>query len=622
MARFDQFLIPSTLSNITDTEAYLESVCNEYGLDYENLDKENTNEIEFVQEGILSDIFKGIKSFFTKVIQFLVKIWRNLVDFVKKIINWVVSKVKKLFGNKDDKEVITKVKLIVSFCMEATEIPEGFKEYNNIEELQRAFKKSIDKISNEIKIQSKKNIDFMKRYEKITSNRMKATESAILLERVIYNDRPVNLSDADMSDFTKRFINAALDYNDTVYFGGDIYTQMNLEKIDTMNIEGLKRLKEAGDNIMRLYKQFKEDTIDNICNAWLNSYKKSFIDYTPDATNLAMHKILKAVAEMQSLGYTDSEIYKLGEAIFPEFESASDLQRWVNLKINFNEGLIATLKDMIIINYNIFDISSKEALRISNQLGNNDFSGIRKIFYDNFEKFHDPNRNQVDLRELGLGILCYSKGIAGIGGGKNFFELYNRTDISDRLLTLLYKYDIVIDSHGSHEFSNLGDMYREANAVSNQQRMICEKLYQKQFDFYENDLGISKQQLLNMAPEEEVDRIIEYRESLGMKYLDIFTFSEFKDDINKNKKSFGLQNSHIESKVFEIERSARWKCQPIITPAGYEFNDIEFLIYELMQEGFKNIFITSCNTRRIVLNNEIRKSSKVLVTMSTRATLG
>ena len=127
MARFDQFLIPSTLSNITDTEAYLESVCNEYGLDYENLDKENTNEIEFVQEGILSDIFKGIKSFFTKVIQFLVKIWRNLVDFVKKIINWVVSKVKKLFGKKDDKEVIKKVKLIASFCMEATEIPEGLK---------------------------------------------------------------------------------------------------------------------------------------------------------------------------------------------------------------------------------------------------------------------------------------------------------------------------------------------------------------------------------------------------------------------------------------------------------------------------------------------------------------
>ena len=538
MARFDQFLIPSTLSNITDTEAYLESVCNEYGLDYENLDKENTNEIEFVQEGILSDIFKGIKSFFTKVIQFLVKIWRNLVDFVKKIINWVVSKVKKLFGKKDDKEAAKNVKLIAAFCMEATEIPEGFKEYNNIEELQRAFKKSIDKISNEIKIQSKKNIDFMKRYEKITSNRMKATESAILLERVIYNDRPIDLSDTELSDFTKRFMNTALNYDDTVYFGGDIYTQMNLEKIDTMNIEGLKQLKEAGDNIMRLYKQFKEDTIDIICNSWMNSYKKSFIEYTPDATNLAMHKILKAVSEMQSLGYTDSEVYKLSEAIFPEFESASDLQRWVNLKINFNEGLIATLKDMIIINYNIFDISSKEALRISNQLGNNDFSGIRKLFYDNFEKFHDPNRNQVDLRELGLGILCYSKGVAGLDGSKNFFELYNRTDISDRLLTLLYKYDIVIDSHGSHEFSNLGDMYREANDVSDQQRMICEKLYRKQFEFYENDLGISKQQLLNMTPEEEVDRIIDYRESLGMKYLDIFTFSEFKDGVNKNKKIF------------------------------------------------------------------------------------
>lgn len=621
MARFDQFLIPSTLSNVTDTEAYLESVCNEYGLDYENLDKENTNEIEFVQEGILSDIFKGIKSFFTKAIQFLVKIWRSLVDFVKKIINWVVSKVKKLFGKKD-KENVKNVKLIASFCMEATEIPEGFKEYNNIEELQKAFKKSIDKISNEIKIQSKKNIDFMKRYEKIISDRMKATESAILLERVIYNDKPVNLNDTDISDLTKRFMNTALNCDDIVYFGGDIYTQMNLEKVDTMNIEGLKKLKEAGDNIMHLYKQFKEDTIDIICNSWMNSYKKSFNGYTPDATNLAMHKLLKAVSEMQSLGYTDPDIYKLGEAIFPEFESTSDLQRWVNLKINFNEGLIATLKDMIIINYNIFDISSKDALRIANQLGNNDFSGIRKLFYENFEKFHNPNRNQVDLRELGLGILCYSKGIAGIGGGKNFFELYTRTDISDRLLTLLYKYDIVIDSHGDYEFANLGDMYRDASAVSDQQKLMCERIYQKQFEFYENDLGISKYQLLHMSPEEEVNRIVDYRESIGMDYLDIFTFSEFKDGPNKNKKTFGLQNSHIESKVFEVEKSARWICQPVVTPAGYLFNDIEFLIYELMLEGFKNIFITSCNSRRIALNNEIRKSPKVLVTMSTRLTLG
>lgn len=626
MSKFYNQVIDTAVNNIKDTDLYLESICNEYGLNYEDLDAEPSNKIEFVNEGILANVFRAIKNFFRKVIQFLVKIWKKLVEFVKGVINWVVSKVKKLFG-KDEKKA-EKVELYAKFCMEATSV-EGLNKYDGLDDLKKAFKASIDKISKEINIQSKKNIDFMKKYEKFVINQTKVTESTILLERVIYNDQPTDLSDKELTDISRKFINTKYNSDESVFFGGDMVSTMNMENIDTMNIHGLQALKQAGSNIFELYECFKNDTLDKVLETWNKIYDKSNdpVLGSKAGSNLAMKKLIHAVYEMNSAGFDTKLIYQLNSEIYPKFDKEEDLRRWVNLKINFNQGLIACLKDMILINYKMFDISSFEAFKIANDIGSNKLDGLRNLFKDNFEKFVDRNNRWIDLRSIGLGILCFSESVMfGDSDHINFFDMYKRTDMSDRLLTISYKYDIAIESHGGYEDVTLGELY-QASAKYREQKQLCEEVYADQFKFYEEELGISKDKLLTIDLWDELTMLNDYRNMLGVKSLDLYHLTKFikKDNTTssiKNKKHFGLINSKMTSEFNTIYRTRRWTCQEVILPNGEKFIDMELLLYSLMRQGFKNVLIMNCNPGRIVLNKELRNSSKILITMSTISTMG
>ena len=679
--------IPDTASSLKDTEAYLTSVCEEYGLDYNNLDKDPDYEV--ATEGIISSIVKFIKMVFTKAIQIIVSLWKKLVGIVKAIIKWIVTKVKNLFSKKDKEdnsaqEIMNKSHYNASFCMESlepNEVPEinGVRQYNSLDSLKAAFKKSMDKISAEINKESKRNIEDMKKFEKSCVKNNAVTESAVI-ERIIYQDFHIGGTDLDTSNFSAKgkelneIIKELVKMGgvEAVYQQGSMFDQANIEDLRTLNAEKLRELKNAGDAIFEEYEAYKSRTIERI----IEIYKKRSDDYAelmptrehrkPRAGNQVMSHIVMVADILEAAGFSKENInMALADNVFPKFnndeEGKEKLKTWIQLKLNFNKGIIDALQKMLDTNKEIFGLSVLEASVYQQDLFDGDITSFRELFKQNMHKFLNKDDCIIDLSPIGFGTFIMSQSV--FTGHIDATYIMTDTTLTDRLIIYGSRYDAILLTHGGNRYSTLGEMIQHAKSMGALQEEYLKKNYKEQIEIYKNELHISYDELANMSISEEERIIQDYLKTHDS--LDIFQNASFKERTSntKQKKKFGLAHSFIKSQLFNQTKSQRWFCDPVKIPIeppalssqqieknkrlsfGELFkqslaelidfsddfiakgkykdkmNDLEFILCALYDLGYKNILVLACNPGRIALPKYIRDSNSFLVTMSTRSTL-
>lgn len=498
---------------IIDAEQYLMDTCKEYYIDYTTCEcKERP-----VTEGLVSGFVNLVKTIFQKAIAFLVKIWKAIVGFFKKIVTSVINFIKRVLGLNKDKPKKVKVQ---SYIISKPGTVEN-KTFTSKEDMCRKYKDSFNTFTTAINKHQKMNIELVKQQEKLSIKSVKESMEFVN-ERVgyntgvenlkfkndLYNDIyhfKIDLSDPDIDEDDKE---RAAEFMNNRYrmlndFGKeDSNTQGNsyAEHISVANINFLKskRMQEVleAKDITEAYNIFCGDSIDDFFEfSAVGKGKMTEEQYkNGELTNLyivcnkinsAIYDCLKmadAMAEMRGES-RESEFHieefknRVQRCVdsridewFPMFYDVEPgmreqaIRAWLNLRINWNKGIIYTLTQMLKMNKDFLSITNAEMDAIIKDLENEDFDSTRKLLDSNMSRLLSPDHKILDARPIGLGMIIISDKMAEESfkdlssdeknnnwGWKVFANNMHNVLTSDDAITYLTKYDLTILSHGDSE---------------------------------------------------------------------------------------------------------------------------------------------------------------------------
>lgn len=518
-------VIESINAPIIDVENYMISVCNEYYIDY------NTCECKKVQptdEGLLSKFISIVKTIFQQAIKILVKIWKMLVGFFKRVVSTVLNFIKRLLGLKKSK---TKVNVKASFIGKSCKLIKTT--FSNRDQMCSAFKTAFTSIGDEIKKRNRENIELMRQSERDVMQHVK--ESFVTLtERVGYNtgfDNMGQLNDINSyiyelrsdiqsgnldkyktdifgdelpgkaEDYAKAKLHAYEiqqkdELTNTSWNGHDAVTQGNsyaehisVAHIGMLNTKMMEKTLEAED-IIEAYDTFMKDSIDEFYK-YANNY--SYTTSKQDGQNInrlnslsgacrevdkIIQNILKTkdlMAEQIDAKYakevaTDKMDRSISDKVwewFPLFYDVDPgsrekaIRQWLQLRINWNKGIIACLQNMLTLNAEFLGISEAEMRVLISDLGNESLDSTKALLYKNMDKFLSPDHCILDARPIGLGVIVVSDRMAAESFNdmtvdnskwKLLFNNVNDFERTDTMITYLTKYDLTILSHGGDDF--------------------------------------------------------------------------------------------------------------------------------------------------------------------------
>ena len=625
--------IDTNTNYLIDTENYLKSVCEEYNFDYDKLDEESDTEIS--NEGFFGSAWEMLKRFFNQAIKFIISLWKKLVEMAKKIAAMGINFLKDILKKFSNKKVLTEEVSVktVAFCQPNTDIKSDRVEYKSFDDLKNNFNKVINIISKEINIESKKNIDSLRKYEANFNKKASNLESATtLLEKVIYNDANLEIDDREIKSLAYSIINNTISMQDTVIQNTDIFTTMNTEDLNSMNIELLKNLNNESRFLYDSYQIFKLQYINEYIKKFYNN-EKTIINYSfikkYSVLNQVINNIDRSIAALNiNKNISIQELTQaISSLIFPDFEDTPEGERkikeYINLKINWSQGIINSLSSMLSHNAEIFNITKDDYEKILKQMNSGDFSEISKrlqpIIYDNF----DPEYNVLDMRKFGLGTFVMSDQILM----HNDIDLFMRSDkdvhnagityidptISHRILIYLTKYDCTIISHGSVVQSTLFDLYQDSRIMSNDQLNMFKKYYSRMVDKFKELYNID---IYHCSSSEFKQKVKNYKYTNKV----FLNRKDYEKDYELPKNRDGLKNRFM---AFNEDKALlRWNMNPIYTPDKKgPFTDVELYLYQLREDGYKRVLVLNCNPGAIGLSDDLIKDKRFLVRMSTRSTL-
>ena len=318
----------------------------------------------------------------------------------------------------------------------------------------------------------------------------------------------------------------------------------------------------------------------------------------------------------------------ISSLIFPDFEDTPEGERkikeYINLRINWAQGIINSLSSMLSHNAEIFNITKDDYEKILKQMNSGDFSEISKrlqpIIYDNF----DSDYNVLDMRKFGLGTFVMSDQIL-IHNDIELFIMRSDKDvhnvgityidptISHRILTYLTKYDCAIISHGSVVQSTLFDLYQDSRIMSNDQLNMFKKYYGRMVDKFKELYNID---IYHCSSSEFKQKVKNYKYTNKV----FLNRKDYEKDYELPKNRDGLKNRFM---AFNEDKALlRWTMNPIYTPDKKgPFTDVELYLYQLREDGYKKVLVLNCNPGAIGLSDDLIKDKRFLVRMSTRSTL-
>ena len=636
-------LEPTIEENLNATESFLKSTCEEYSFDYDSLDKEITI------EGI-TDAFRNIKdivvAIFKRAIKIIVWIWKKLVSLVRTMITNFVKFVKKILGIKEKKPPVKiKYGIIIFENANVKEI-----NTNSREEVINNFKQSIASISNEIRNVSQKNISFMKSFESKTNSEIAREQLKenynILIEKVVYNNTPLNKGNGvslDKDNAQKFIDNHTDDYfasaqvrsfvssNDGVLQARTKADHDSESNINILNEEKLKLLKESQD-IVKEYELYKSCQFDAIFNSNFanEEIKNSNKQKLPQLNNFLKIKTIYDI--LLNHGIPKNEITNfLKEQYFPSFENSTnkeaDIRKWVNLKINYIEGIKGTLRKMLQTNYELFNISIKEMNKLSKDINENNFENFQKMFNKNIDKFTKFGGQVFDFRKIGLGCVCSSVNFA-----KDSDDIYN--GLKDIKVQTLYnwitRYDVVLLAHGTDrdgELAKADKFIKKSNHGIQFNKESMDKLklniqkneslhneYKNQIDAYNQNPNKSDKEKIEYIIEK--DKFIQHQIEFDKSHI-----KHFADELKNYNKNVVKWNGY-KDKVNSKFKENCWIVEKTITPSGSGgYSKVEDWIRQVIKEGFKRIYIVSCNPGHHDLPDDLKNNKHVLIRIGTSSQL-
>ncbi len=551
------------MTPIYNAESYLMETCNEYNINYDTF---KCSPI-IVNEGLLSKIAEFIKGIFQKAIAVLVKIWKNLINFCKYIVNTIRNFINR-FKNKKSRPIKTKV----SFITESFNITT--KEVYNSDQLVAIYNKAMATISNRINKLSKENIDNVKLMEKEIKNTIVNTEASIVLNKLHSGDRQeyskfssgmvYDSNDTDMKTVSDK-IDDFMSLNDGGVYPGDSFSYtMHKNELGLFKNSELKEILEADQSkIIELYNAYISGKIDEIARS-----TKKLIDEMDDRYNFI--QLARQTEEMlmsdwihmkrdpylrdhESLckRYLQNKYFPNFE-IYPENERPTYIKRWLKLKINYNNGIINTLNAMIFNNSKIFNLTNEDVQILTDAINNQNMPKAREFMKKNIGLMLKYNNEVIDGRQFGLGTICVGKTLVHDDtydrGYRGIFNVEVNVKFTDRIFMYLTRYDVTVITHGGYEEVNTSNGYT------------------------------TKKYTQGMSTD-----------------------------------GFSFDKNYID----EIGKPMDWICDPVITPDGKgPYTSMFDMLRQLIKDGYKRINVTACNGGHLLLPDDIRKSKGVIIQMN------
>ena len=354
--------------------------------------------------------------------------------------------------------------------------------------------------------------------------------------------------------------------------------------------------------------------------------------------------------------FSESELKRtIVENTFSDSDDPNKIRDIIQARITYSNVIVQMFKQMLQQNYKILGITEKEASLLAERISSGDADeekagivAVKDIIENKAEQFH--KKDMYDLRPIGGGCIFYTSQDLGVIKADTVFR---------RMIQLAMTHDAVVVAHGSNQTKkglaekvlatqiiapNFKKTYHKAklNAITQQlMRFSFDKSADEEYQDYVRaskkakwsaekltefqNTVVSAQKALKAAidagDEALIQSIISANENVNQKLEKmvetseraIAEYKELEDQIKHGEKftlseyitAFEAINSADDAinkaldKYNEVLRkykdSTYWGCQPVKTLKGGPFTDMNKLVAQLIKEGFKNIYIMSCN---------------------------
>jgi len=515
-----------------------------------------------VHEGILSSVWKGIKSLVKNLLKLVLKIWNGVMSIFK----FIFKKISNFFsGSSSGVSSTSFVPQEVSFIsLESAKVETV--EVSSQKELQEIIVEHIESISREIRERSRIQIEATKEMEELVSNEKAVQERVVIGGELDLRDESGPGSGDDyLFSFPSR----------------DMVSSKQLVTPSRFDKKSFDLISKAND-MAKAYNDWIDLDIERIMRT---DYKPQPSGATnPDESGNEFF-VQIAVAGLLQEGWKEKEISDYIKGKFYRVpDNPEDIKRLVNIRLNYNKRICSILENMLRINYSMLGVTVETSNQIIERLREGDteaISRVNEIIEKNKSKFvkeliHNGfHHNYLDFTPIGGGICYYTHNDLA-----NIKEIFLGN--TERFFSLALRFDYVILGHGG--------VGRKGS--------VKDKLFDENSEYRELEYARSD---------------IEFDVSSGnpvKRDPSSFTEDEMKE----------LQR--IRTKLNEIEDRAGiryWSIQPVATQNFPSTDDVNELLRNVIEEGRMagktriKIFLLCCNGGHFVLDDNVRNAKGVAI---------
>lgn len=379
-------------------------------------------------------------------------------------------------------------------------------------------------------------------------------------------------------------------------------------------------------NIVDDFNKYFIDIISNYETKIEDWQKSSYVkeeDVYKFNTNLAIMYYTDLYNLTQVLGISEKNAKDLLTQInIPQSLTEEGCRQLIKTRLSRNRLLTDSLIKMIKSNYQTFNLSFKESEKLVKILDNDasNHIGIAKIK----QFMQDPSI----LRKFKKGN---NYDFRSIGGACMFLSMNPSIQISQhpsKRLSLIFKYDAIVVGHGAGEDVSVNkavDIHKELD-TSNLSKSLSNLINHVESNalivdnVYVMSLKIIKKTIdkknTNLNKLNKYLKFLTYSSANFLRTKDVELFNEYSRDVQIELRKY---INHIKAKKnpeqsIKDGKSQNWTVEPISTLTQNDLFSITDILRALKKEGFKNIYIGSCNPENISIPNDLAKDPDFKVT--------
>lgn len=363
--------------------------------------------------------------------------------------------------------------------------------------------------------------------------------------------------------------------------------------------------------------------------------------------NISLHGALyeryKDLIEKHNMSEDDAARIVTQE-FFPESLSEQAIRDCLNTRIANNRCLTDSLTTMLKQNYAMLNLSKAEAKALMDDLADNSKN------HEAIAKIRDFLRDPKLLQKFKLGEHNYD--FRSIGGGVLFLSKNDDIQFCEhpsKNLNLIFKYDAIVNAHGSQmtdEYGNPTDATASTAKKIKENRELAKRL-QNHIRSIIRIIGLSRdtsRQFGHIVSElRDIDNSMNSLDSMDdanllymMRHTRVLlvdlhnnsnVFSEkgkqeLLKSIDSCYKIYQLINAEKDLKqAIRDGQAANWTMEPISTLSKSNLSRTVDIVRALKEEGFKKVFIGSCNPGGFTLPKDLTQDKDFKVYYGTTSVL-